>query len=365
MRYSFVDEAKIFVQSGAGGHGSGSFRRERCIEFGGPDGGNGGDGGDVVLIADSNVNTLVAFRYQKHFRARNGESGKGRCMFGARGDDIILRVPVGTEVYDSESGELMAELSEHGQKNILIQGGQGGIGNVFFKSSVNQAPRKAMPGFEGKAKWIRLSMKLLADVGLLGKPNAGKSSFLRATTNSQAKVANYQFTTLAPNLGVIDIDRDKYSGFVVADLPGLIEGAAEGRGLGIDFLKHVEKCEILLHMIDVSNKTVDQIVQDYEMIHKELNEYDELLREKDEVIALNKIDICYDKEFLKKIKERMSKIGEKDKKVFLISTATKEGLRDLIFYLDSMIREKRSEKESKVEKKPYRPLSKYEKVGKI
>jgi GTP-binding protein len=357
MRYSFVDEAKIFVQSGNGGNGSGSFRRERCVEFGGPDGGNGGDGGDVVLIADNNINTLIAYRYHKHFRAKAGEPGRGRNMFGAKGANIVLKVPLGTEVYDSESGELMATLTIHGEKNILIKGGQGGIGNVFFKSSVNQAPRKAMPGFEGCSKWIVFKMKLLANVGLIGKPNAGKSSFLRSTTNSKAKVANYQFTTLSPNLGVINVDNNKYDGFVVADLPGLIEGAAQGRGLGIDFLKHVEKCEILLHVIDVSNKTENQILQDYEMIHNELNEYNELLKEKDEVIALNKIDICYDKEFLQKIKE---KFVQKGKKVFLISTATKEGLRDLIFYLDLMIRKKKLEKEEKIEKKPYRPIGKYE-----
>ncbi len=361
MRYSFVDEAKIFVQSGSGGHGSGSFRRERCVEFGGPDGGNGGKGGDIIFIADSNINTLVAFRYQKYFRAKSGESGKGRCMFGAKGPDIVLKVPIGTEIYDDESGELMAEFKYHGEKNILIEGGEGGIGNVFFKSSVNRAPRKAMPGFEGKAKWIRLTMKLLADVGLLGKPNAGKSSFLRATTNSDAKVANYQFTTLSPNLGVIDVDGDKYKGFVVADLPGLIEGAAEGRGLGIDFLKHVEKCEILLHMIDASNKNEDEILQDYHMIRGELREYNEFLDAKDEIIALNKIDICYDKDLLRNIAQKISKIDGKNKKVFLISTATKEGLRDLIFYLDNLVREKRKEKESLVEKKPYRPRTKYEK----
>jgi GTP-binding protein len=358
MRYSFVDEAKIFVQSGNGGQGSGSFRRERCVEFGGPDGGNGGDGGDVIFIADDNVNTLVAYRYHKHFRAKSGECGRGRNMFGAKGNDIILKVPVGTEIYDSESEELMATLKEHGERNILIKGGQGGIGNVFFKSSVNQAPRKAMPGFEGCAKWIVLKMKLLANVGLLGKPNAGKSSFLRSTTNSKAKVANYQFTTLSPNLGVIDIDNNKYDGFVVADLPGLIEGAAQGKGLGIDFLKHVEKCEILLHIIDISNKNENQILQDYEMINNELNEYNELLKEKEEIIALNKIDICYDKEFLTKIKE---KFYQKNKKVFLISTTTKEGLKDLILYLDSMIKKKKLEKSKLIEKKPYRPKTKYEK----
>ena len=359
MRYSFVDEAKIFVQSGNGGHGSGSFRRERCVEFGGPDGGNGGDGGDIILVADSNINTLVAYRYHKHFRAKGGESGRGRCMFGAKGADITMRVPVGTEIFDSESGELMATLTYHGETNVLIKGGQGGIGNVFFKSSVNQAPRKAMPGFEGCAKWVVFKMKLLANVGLLGKPNAGKSSFLRSTTNSKAKVANYQFTTLSPNLGVIEVDKNKCDGFVVADLPGLIEGASQGRGLGMDFLRHVEKCEMLLHMIDISGKTEEQIFEDYAMIHHELNEYDELLREKDEVIALNKIDICYDKDFLNTIKTRFEK--EKNKKVFLISTASKEGLKDLIFYLDSMIKRKKLEKEEQVEKKPYRPKSRYEK----
>ncbi len=359
MKYSFIDEAKIFVQAGNGGNGSGHFRRERCVEFGGPDGGNGGKGGDVIFVADQNLNTLISFRYQKHFRAQNGEGGSGQCKFGHSGESITLRVPVGTEIYDSETDYLMAELNEDKQEVVLIEGGQGGIGNIFFKSSVNQAPRKAMPGFVGPQKWIKLVMKLLADVGLIGKPNAGKSSFLKITTNSDAKVANYQFTTLCPNLGVIEVDKTLHSGFIVADLPGLIEGAADGKGLGIEFLKHIEKCQILAHIIDIFDKDIEQVWNDYEMIWKELAQYSEALSEKEEVIVLNKIDMCYEKSIIKAIKEEFEK--QLNKRVFLISTKTGEGIKALVYYLDEMIKKNRKQIDGKkvVSGEPYKPQSKY------
>jgi GTP-binding protein len=359
MKYSFIDEAKIFVRAGSGGNGSGHFRRERCVEFGGPDGGNGGKGGDVVILGDANLNTLISFRYQKHFHAQNGEGGSGQCKFGAAGNSITLRVPVGTEIYDSETDYLMAEVTEDKQEVILIEGGQGGIGNIFFKSSVNQAPRKAMPGFPGPEKWIRLVMKLLADVGLIGKPNAGKSSFLKMTTNSDAKVASYQFTTLCPNLGVIEVDKTLHSGFIVADLPGLIEGAAEGKGLGIEFLKHVEKCQVLAHIIDIYDKDVNQAMDDYEMIWNELVQYNELLSQKEEVIVLNKIDMCYDKDLIKLMKSEFEK--KLNKKVFLISTKTGEGIKSLVYYLDEMMKKNRrtSDEQKAASRQPYRPQSKY------
>jgi GTP-binding protein len=315
MRYSFIDEAKIFIQAGKGGNGSAHLRRERCVEFGGPDGGTGGKGGDVIFIADRNVNTLIAYRYQKHFMATNGEGGSGQCKFGAKGTDVILKVPIGTEIYDYETNYLMAQLNEEGEKIVLIEGGAGGIGNIFFKSSVNRTPRKAMPGFEGKSKYVKLVMKLLADVGLIGKPNAGKSSFLRTVTNSNAKVANYQFTTLAPNLGVVEVDNGPYSGFIIADLPGLIEGAANGKGLGTEFLKHIEKCEMLLHIIDVFGKSEDEIWSEYNMIRGELSQHNESLEKKEEIIVFNKIYMCQDKAFIKQLCENFkTKTG---KKVFL------------------------------------------------
>lgn len=357
MKYSFIDEAKIFVQAGAGGNGSNHFRRERCVEFGGPDGGNGGKGGDVIFIGDRNINTLVSYRYKKHFKATNGEHGSGQCKFGAGGQDVILKVPVGTEIYDQETDYKMAEIKSDGEKIILIEGGGGGIGNIFFKSSVNRAPRKAMPGFEGKAKNIKLVMKLLADVGLIGKPNAGKSSFLRTVTNSDAKVANYQFTTLTPNLGVVEIEDSILGGFVIADLPGLIEGASEGRGLGIEFLKHIEKCEILVHIIDIFNKTEDEVLYEYQMIREELKNYSKDLINKEELIILNKIDLCQDRNFVKKL--RLNFENEFEKKVFLISTQTSEGIKSLIYYLSELIKSKRQEMEIIKEKVPYKPQNKY------
>lgn len=359
MKYSFIDEAKIFVQAGKGGNGSSHFRRERCVEFGGPDGGNGGKGGDVILIADRNINTLVSYRYKKHFRAENGEGGAGQCKFGAKGSDITLKVPVGTEVYDYETNYLMAEFKEDGEKIVLIEGGGGGIGNIFFKSSVNRAPRKAMPGFEGKSQYVKLTMKLLAEVGLIGKPNAGKSSFLTTVTNSKAKVDNYQFTTLTPNLGVVEFEDKPLGGFTIADLPGLIEGAADGRGLGTEFLKHVEKCQILVHILDVFGKSSEEIWSEYSMIRNELEQYDKSLVEKEEIIVFNKIDICQDSSLIKAVAKEFSE--KLNKKIFMISTKTKEGIKQLIYFLNSIIEDGRGKKiEAESQTKPsYRPQSKY------
>jgi GTP-binding protein len=364
MKYSFIDEAKIFVQSGKGGNGSSHFRRERCVEFGGPDGGNGGKGGDLVLIGNANMNTLVSFRYQKHYRAQNGENGSGQCKFGSAGKDLIINVPVGTEIYDEETGYLMSTITYDKEEKILLKGGNGGIGNIFFKSSTNQAPRKAMPGFDGQQRWVKLVMKILADVGLIGKPNAGKSSLLRSTTNNDPKVASYQFTTLSPNLGFVETNNILHTGFVMADLPGLIEGASDGRGLGIEFLKHIEKCKILCHLIDVFDKNIEEITREYEVIRNELGQYDSSLLDKKEIVVFNKIDMVYDKVGLRKIVENFEK--DLNKEVFMISTYTGEGIQKMIHRLNELVNEAKDEESrvtGSVKKEKYRPQANYKMRG--
>lgn len=353
--FNFIDNADINLQAGNGGNGCTSFRREKFIEFGGPDGGNGGRGGSIIFISDANINTLVGFRYQKHFRATNGGGGSGRCRFGAAGEDLVIRVPLGTSIIDRETSELLHEFTHDEEKHILLEGGRGGIGNSFFKTSTNRAPRKSTPGFLGVNKWVTLNMKLLADVGLLGKPNVGKSSFLSSTTNSNTKIANYAFTTLKPSLGVIEIDNN--DAFVVADLPGLIEGAAEGRGLGINFLKHVEKCEILLHVIDIYNKELEEIIYDYQMIWHELKEYNELLCSKQEIIVFNKIDLHQNKEALLALKDGFEKNFNKE--IYLISTKTKEGIKKLTLDLNMIIKVKNKKKKEARIVVPYKPVGKF------
>ena len=352
----------IYIKAGDGGSGASSFRRERCIEFGGPDGGNGGRGGDIVFQADENLNTLIAYRYNKHYKAGNGERGGGRCMFGKGAENMILKVPVGTVINDSETEVVMAELTHDGHQVTVLNGGDGGIGNSFFKTSTNRAPRKSTPGYPGIAKWIRLSMKLIANVGLLGKPNAGKSSFLRANSNCQTAVADYAFTTLKPILGVIDIDRSIDQSFVVADLPGLIEGAANGKGLGLSFLKHVEKCEILLHIIDVSGeKSFEEISKEYQMIIAELEAFNNgLAATKKEIVAFNKIDMRTNFNELDNIKEQFE--AKFNRKVFLISGQTGEGMKILNFALWNKLKEIKESSlkaNSNEVKKPYFPMSKY------
>lgn len=280
----FLDLAKVYIRSGSGGNGCISFRREKYIEFGGPDGGDGGSGGSVYAEVVDGLNTLIDFRYQQHFFAGNGVPGMGRQRTGKDGDDIVLRVPVGTEILDEDQETVIADLTEVGQRIELARGGNGGWGNLHFKSATNQAPRRANPGQEGVERTIWLRLKLIADVGLLGLPNAGKSTFLAATSNARPKIADYPFTTLHPNLGVVGVDNRE---FVVADIPGLIEGAHEGKGIGDRFLGHVERCSVLLHLVD---GTSDHPDEDYRTIIHELEAYGGPLADKPRVTVLNKID---------------------------------------------------------------------------
>jgi GTP-binding protein len=280
----FLDLAKVYIRSGGGGGGSVSFRREKFIEYGGPNGGDGGCGGSVWVETVDGLNTLIDFRYQQHFIAKSGQPGMGQGRTGKDGDDIILRVPVGTEVMDEDQETVIADMTELGQRVLIAKGGNGGFGNLHFKSATNQAPRRANPGQEGVERTIWLRLKLIADVGLLGLPNAGKSTFLAATSNARPKIADYPFTTLHPNLGVVGVDNVE---FVVADIPGLIEGAHEGVGLGVRFLGHVERCAVLLHLID---GTSENIADDYNTIIGELEAYGGELAEKPRVTVLNKVD---------------------------------------------------------------------------
>jgi GTP-binding protein len=280
----FLDHARIEIRSGSGGHGAVSFRREKFVEFGGPDGGDGGKGGDVWAEAVEGLNTLIDYRYQQHFFAKNGQPGMGKQRTGKSADDIVLRVPVGTEILDDDGETLVADLTHPGQRVLLARGGNGGWGNLRFKSATNQAPRSANPGQEGVERTLWLRLKLIADAGLVGLPNAGKSTFLAATSNARPKIADYPFTTLHPGLGVVGVDGAE---FVLADIPGLIEGAHEGRGLGDTFLGHVERCAVLLHLLDGTSETLGD---DYAVIVGELEAYGEGLSEKPRVLGLNKVD---------------------------------------------------------------------------
>lgn len=291
----FLDQAKIYIKSGDGGRGCVSFRREKYIEFGGPNGGDGGKGGSVWFVAVENLNTLIDFRYQQHFKAQNGQHGMGSEMYGAKGEDLIIKVPVGTEIVAEDGETVIADMVEPGQKFMIAKGGDGGRGNIHFKTSTNQAPRYAEPGWPGVEMWVWLRLKIIADVGLIGLPNAGKSTFLTAVTKARPKIADYPFTTLHPNLGVAWVDGKE---LVLADIPGLIEGAHEGIGLGDRFLKHVERCSVFLHLID---GTADSIVKSYKTIRRELELYAPKLIQKPEVIAINKSDSITDEEIKKKI----------------------------------------------------------------
>ena len=280
----FLDLAKVYIRSGGGGSGCVSFRREKFVEFGGPDGGDGGNGGSVWAEAVDGLNTLIDFRYQQHFFAKNGQPGMGSQRTGKTGDDIILKVPVGTEILDEDEETVIADLVTVGQRVLLAKGGNGGFGNLYFKSSTNRAPGRANPGLPGVERTIWLRLKLIADAGLVGLPNAGKSTFLAAVSNARPKIADYPFTTLVPNLGVVGIDGRE---FVMADIPGLIEGASEGRGLGTQFLAHVERCKVLLHLVDGTSST---ITKDYRTIVHELEAYSDILGDKPRILALNKCD---------------------------------------------------------------------------
>lgn len=326
----FVDEARIEVSGGKGGNGVASFRREKFIPKGGPDGGDGGRGGNVYAVADCNINTLIDYRYaRKHF-AKNGENGRGADCYGAAGNDIELRMPVGTLVTDSETGELIADLTRHGERYLLASGGKGGLGNLHFKSSVNRAPRQCTPGEPGEHRFLNLELKVLADVGLLGMPNAGKSTFISAVSNARPKIADYPFTTLHPQLGVVRVGPEQ--SFVVADIPGLIEGAAEGAGLGHLFLRHLSRTKLLLHIIDMApfDPEADPASEAKALV-EELRKYDEALYNKPRWIVLNKIDLLPEEEQDDKINQIVDalQLGE-DEQVFVISAATRVGCDELI-----------------------------------
>ncbi|MEY1555435.1 GTPase ObgE [Yoonia sp. R2331] len=346
----FLDLAKVYIRSGGGGAGCISFRREKFIEYGGPNGGDGGNGGSVWVEGVESLNTLIDFRYQQHFFAKSGQHGMGSGMTGKTGDDIVLRVPVGTEVLDEDEETLIADITEVGQRVLLAKGGNGGWGNLHFKSATNQAPRRANPGQEGVERTIWLRLKLIADVGLLGMPNAGKSTFLAATSNARPKIADYPFTTLVPNLGVVGVDNVE---FVVADIPGLIEGASEGRGLGDMFLGHVERCAVLLHLVD---GTSGDPMQDYKTIIEELENYGGALADKPRVTVLNKID-ALDAEERAFLLEEMQAVV--DGPVMLMSGATTEGTVDVLRALrghidDTRVRAKLAANEAE-EETPWQP----------
>jgi len=323
----FIDESKIEVIAGNGGNGAASFRREKYIEKGGPDGGDGGHGGSVYAVADRNINTLVDYRYARMHRAKNGESGRGADCYGKGADDIILHMPVGTVITDLNSGGAIADLARDGEKVLLARGGKGGLGNLHFKSSTNRTPRQCTPGEEGERRELQLELKVLADVGLLGMPNAGKSTFIRSVSAAKPKVADYPFTTLHPNLGVVRVSEQK--SFVIADIPGLIEGAAEGAGLGHQFLRHLARTRLLLHLVDLAplHEGVDPVHEAHALVN-ELKKYDEALYNKPRWLVLNKLDLLQDRE--EKVAAFLEAYGEGTRH-FAISAINGEGCKELTY----------------------------------
>lgn len=326
----FLDEAKIYIRTGRGGNGCVSFRREKYIEFGGPDGGNGGRGGSIIAECVEGLNTLIDYRYQQHFKAGAGQDGAGRDRTGAAGKDIVLRLPQGTQILDESKQHVLIDLTELGQTVTLLEGGNGGFGNAYFKSSTNRAPRRANPGEAPKELWVWLRLKLIADIGLVGLPNAGKSTFISSVSNAKPKIADYPFTTLTPNLGMVKLPGEGKE-FVVADIPGLIEGAHTGKGLGHKFLGHVERCKALLHIVD---GTEENIVENYKTIQAELEKYADELGRKDQILVLNKLDSLTEEEITQKKQDLEKASG---KQVLLISAVTKQGVDDLIYKLHEMI----------------------------
>ncbi len=342
----FLDLAKVYIRSGAGGSGCISFRREKYIEYGGPDGGDGGKGGAVKALAVDGLNTLIDFRYQQHFFAKNGQPGMGKQRTGKDGADIILRVPEGTEILDEDQETVLADLTRVGDEVELARGGNGGFGNLHFKSAPNQAPRRANPGQPGVDRTLWLRLKLIADAGLLGLPNAGKSTFLAATSNARPKIADYPFTTLHPNLGVVGVDNAE---FVIADIPGLIAGAHEGRGIGDRFLGHVERCSVLLHLVDGTSET---IAEDYQTIIRELSAYGGHLADKPRITALNKIDALDDddREAARTALEQAS-----GSPVMMMSGVSREGVTEVLRALRLNITDDRLRQTAQEEPEPWRP----------
>ena len=329
----FTDYTKIIIKSGDGGNGAATFRREKYVAAGGPDEGDGGNGGNIYFQVDKDKNTLIDFRYNKKFKAKNGENGSGSHCNGKYGEDLYIKVPIGTVVKDVETGKVIADLSEPGQTELILKGGRGGRGNSHFATSTRQAPRFSEDGEKGEEKEIILELKLLADVGLLGFPNVGKSTFLSIVTDAKPKIANYHFTTLEPNLGVVKTKDG--SGFVIADIPGIIEGASEGVGLGIQFLRHVERTRLLLHFLDVSGQEGRDPVEDFYAINKELEKYSEKLSKRKQIIVANKMDAMQDEELIKKVEELAKKEGLE---LYKISAATKMGVEELIDHVNEVLK---------------------------
>ena len=320
----FLDQAKIFLQSGAGGPGAVSFRREKYVEYGGPDGGNGGKGGDIVFEAVQGLNTLIDFRYSQHFKAKRGNHGQGRDRTGAGAPDLVIKVPVGTQVLSEDKEEILADFTEVGQRVVFLEGGMGGRGNASYKSSTNRAPRQHQPGEPSEEMWVWLRLKLLADVGLVGLPNAGKSTFINEVSNARAKVGDYAFTTLVPKLGVV---RHKGREFVLADIPGLIKGAADGAGIGDRFLGHIERCRVLIHLVDITGQGDQDPAEAMRVVEEELEAYGEGLEDKPRLIALNKIDLA-DGELAAEFAKELLAAGAED--VFAVSGATGQGIEVLM-----------------------------------
>ena len=329
----FTDYTKIIIKSGDGGNGAATFRREKYVAAGGPDGGDGGNGGNVYFQVDKDKNTLIDFRYNRRFKAKNGENGSGNHCNGKYGEDLIIKVPIGTVVKDAETGKVLADLSTPEQKELILQGGRGGRGNSHFATSTRQAPRFSEDGDKGEEKEIILELKLLADVGLLGFPNVGKSTFLSKVTEARPKIANYHFTTLEPNLGVVKMKGG--DGFVIADIPGIIEGASDGVGLGIQFLRHVERTRLLLHFLDVSGQEGRNPIDDYHIINAELQKYSEKLSERKQIIVATKIDVIQDEKLLKEVEDlAKSEVLE----FYKISAVTGEGVQELIDHVGEVLK---------------------------
>lgn len=351
----FTDYAKIIIKSGNGGDGAITFRREKYVAAGGPDGGDGGRGGSIYFKVDPNANTLIDFRFTKKFKAQNGENGSGANKYGKSGEDLYINVPIGTIIKDVETGKVVADLSKPGQEELVLKGGKGGKGNSHFATSTRQVPRFAQAGEEGEEKEVILELKLLADVGLLGFPNVGKSTFLSVVTDAKPKIANYHFTTIEPNLGVVKTKNG--DSFVIADIPGIIEGASAGVGLGIQFLRHVERTRLLLHVIDVSGTEGRDPVQDFYTINEELKKYSEKLSTRKQIIVANKIDVMQDKTLYEQL-ENLAK--EKNMEIFKISAATGEGLKELFTHVSKVLKDLPKEDVEEVEERKVYTLKKEE-----
>jgi len=328
----FIDVAKIYLKAGKGGDGGVAFRREKYEPSGGPYGGDGGDGGSIILQGDEGIRTLMDFRYKRSYKAENGENGRTKKQYGRKGQDLILKVPVGTIVKDAETGKVIVDIKEHNQTFVIAKGGKGGRGNAKFATPTRQAPRFAEPGRKGEERTVILELKLIADVGLVGFPNVGKSTILSILSDAKPKIANYHFTTLKPNLGVVRVDTEK--SFVIADIPGLIEGAHKGAGLGLDFLRHVERTRVLVHVLDASGQEGRNPVEDFYKINEELFQYNEKLKEKKQIIVPNKMDLPESKEWLVKIKKEFEPKGYE---IYPISAATGEGIEKLKYVMWEMI----------------------------